>query len=99
MNLSLMIIRIGVSIEMLNIIKSVYKKNRVSMLRAYPISFILQRVLSSIFALLTPVLLYYFVFNQMQLGLFHNIFIAIIVYISFWYLSREKEKQETERKN
>ncbi|MGT2751191.1 ABC transporter permease [Streptococcus orisasini] len=48
---------------MLNIIKSVYKKNRVSMLRAYPISFILQRVLSSIFALLTPVLLYYFVFN------------------------------------
>lgn len=63
MNLSLMIIRIGVSIEMLNIIKSVYKKNRISMLRAYPISFILQRVLSSIFALLTPVLLYYLVFN------------------------------------
>lgn len=34
--------------------------------------------------------IYYFVFNQMQLGLLHNIFIAIIVYISFWYLSREK---------
>lgn len=48
---------------MLNIVKSVYKKNRISILRAYPVSFILQRVLSSVFALLTPVLLYYFVFN------------------------------------
>ena len=34
--------------------------------------------------------IYYFVFNQMQLGLLHNILIAIIVYVSFWYLSREK---------
>ena len=36
--------------------------------------------------------IYYFVFNQMQLGLLHNILIAIIMYISFWYLSQEKEK-------
>ena len=41
--------------------------------------------------------IYYFVFNQMQLGLFHNIIIAIITYISFWYLSREKEKQEMKK--
>ena len=41
--------------------------------------------------------IYYFVFNQMQLGLFHNIFIAIILYISFWYLSQAKEKQETKK--
>ena len=34
--------------------------------------------------------IYHFVFNQMQLGLLHNILIAIIVYVSFWYLSREK---------
>ena len=64
MNHSLMITRIVGAIKMLNIIRSVYKKNRISMLRAYPISFILQRVLSSIFALLTPVLLYYFVFDE-----------------------------------
>ena len=36
--------------------------------------------------------IYYFVFNQMKLGLFHNIFIAMITYISFWYLSQAKEK-------
>ena len=41
--------------------------------------------------------IYYFVFNQMKLGLLHNIFIAMIAYISFWYLSREKEKQETKK--
>ena len=35
-------------------------------------------------------MIYHFVFNQMQLGLLYNILIAIIVYISFWYLSREK---------
>ena len=35
--------------------------------------------------------IYYFVFNQMQLGLFHNIIIAIITYISFWYLSQAKQ--------
>ena len=40
---------------------------------------------------------YYFVFNQMRLGLLHNIFIALIVYISFWYLSQAKEKQETKK--
>ena len=34
--------------------------------------------------------IYHFVFNQMQLGLIHNILIAMITYISFWYLSREK---------
>lgn len=41
--------------------------------------------------------IYYFIFNQMKLGLLHNIFIALIVYISFWYLSREKEKQEMKK--
>ena len=40
--------------------------------------------------------IYYFVFNQMQLGLLHNIFIALITYISFWYLSQAK-KQETKK--
>ena len=35
--------------------------------------------------------IYYFVFNQMQLGLFHIIIIAIITYISFWYLSQAKQ--------
>ena len=35
--------------------------------------------------------IYYFLFNQMQLGLFHNIIIAIITYISFWYLSQAKQ--------
>lgn len=35
--------------------------------------------------------IYYFVFNQMKLGLFHNIFIAMITYISFWYLSQAKQ--------
>ena len=37
--------------------------------------------------------IYYFVFNQMQLGLLHNIFIALITYISFWYLSQAKNKK------
>lgn len=41
--------------------------------------------------------IYYFVFNQMQLGLLHNIFIALITYISFWYLSQAKDKQETKK--
>ena len=35
--------------------------------------------------------IYYFLFNQMQLGLLHNIFIAMITYISFWYLSQAKQ--------
>ena len=35
--------------------------------------------------------IYYFVFNQMQLGLLHNIIIAMITYISFWYLSQAKQ--------
>ena len=41
--------------------------------------------------------IYYFVFNQMQLGLFHNIIIVIITYTSFWYLSKAKEEQETKK--
>lgn len=49
---------------MLKTIQSVYKKNRSTMLRAYPLSFIMQRILSSAFALLTPVILYYFVFDR-----------------------------------
>ena len=35
-------------------------------------------------------MIYHFIFNQMKLGLLHNILIAIIVYVSFWYLSRGK---------
>ena len=35
-------------------------------------------------------MIYHFIFNQMKLGLFHNILITIIVYVSFWYLSRGK---------
>ena len=37
--------------------------------------------------------IYYFVFNQMQLGLFHNIITAMITYISFWYLSQFRGKK------
>lgn len=50
----------------------------------------LKKIIKSNIVISLVFTIYYFVFNQMQLGLFHNILIAIIVYISFWYLSREK---------
>ena len=57
----------------------------------------LKKIIKSNIVIALVFTIYYFVFNQMQLGLFHNIFIAIVVYISFWYLSREKEKQEMKK--
>lgn len=50
----------------------------------------LKKIIKSNIVIALVFMIYHFVFNQMQLGLFHNILIAIIVYISFWYLSREK---------
>ena len=50
----------------------------------------LKKIIKSNIVIALVFMIYHFVFNQMQLGLLHNILIAIIVYISFWYLSREK---------
>ena len=50
----------------------------------------LKKIIKSNIVIALVFAIYYFVFNQMQLGLFHNIIIAIITYISFWYLNREK---------
>ena len=50
----------------------------------------LKKIIKSNIVIALVFAIYYFVFNQMQLGLFHNIIIAIITYISFWYLTREK---------
>ena len=57
----------------------------------------LKKIIKSNIVIALVFTIYYFVFNQMRLGLLHNIFIALIVYISFWYLSREKEKQEMKK--
>ena len=57
----------------------------------------LKKIIKSNIVLALVFTIYYFVFTQMQLGLLHNIFIAIIVYVSFWYLSQSKEKQETKK--
>ena len=57
----------------------------------------LKKIIKSNIVLALVFTIYYFVFNQMQLGRLHNIFIAVIVYILFWYLSREKEKQEMKK--
>ena len=57
----------------------------------------LKKIIKSNIVIALVFTIYYFVFNQMQLGLLHNIFIAMIAYISFWYLSREKDKQETKK--
>lgn len=46
------------------VIKAVMKKNRIITKRAYPWSFIISRVSGAIFALVGPVLLYYFVFEK-----------------------------------
>ena len=50
----------------------------------------LKKIIKTNIVIALVFMIYHFVFNQMQLGLLHNILIAIIVYISFWYLSREK---------
>ena len=57
----------------------------------------LKKIIKSNIVIALVFTIYYFIFNQMKLGLLHNIFIALIVYISFWYLSREKEKQEMKK--
>ena len=57
----------------------------------------LKKIIKSNIVISLVFTIYYFVFNQMQLGWFHNIFIAMITYISFWYLSQTKEKQETKK--
>ena len=57
----------------------------------------LKKIIKSNIVIALVFAIYYFVFNQMQLGLLHNIFITLIVYISFWYLSQAKEKQETKK--
>ena len=57
----------------------------------------LKKIIKSNIVIALVFTIYYFVFNQMQLGLLHNIFITLIVYISFWYLSQAKEKQETKK--
>ena len=57
----------------------------------------LKKIIKSNIVIALVFTIYYFVFNQMRLGLLHNIFIALIVYISFWYLSQAKEKQETKK--
>ncbi len=51
----------------------------------------LKKIIKSNIVIALVFAIYYFVFNQMQLGLFHNIIIAIITYISFWYLSQAKQ--------
>lgn len=50
----------------------------------------LKKIIKSNIVIALVFTIYHLVFNQIQLGLLHNILIAIIVYISFWYLSREK---------
>ena len=57
----------------------------------------LKKIIKSNIVIALVFTIYYFVFNHMQLGLLHNIFIVMITYISFWYLSREKEKQEMKK--
>ena len=57
----------------------------------------LKKIIKSNIVIALVFTIYYFVFNQTQLGLFRDLIIALIVYISFWYLSREKEKQEMKK--
>ncbi len=58
---------------MKNIIVAVYKKNRIINNRAYPWSFIVQRVVAGIFALFFPLFMYYFVFGGKVSLNFQNI--------------------------
>lgn len=43
---------------------AVYKKNRKTVLHAYPWSFILSRIIGGIFAIIFPLIMYYFVFDK-----------------------------------
>lgn len=45
-------------------IKAVYEKNRATIKKAYPFSFVVQRVIGTIMSLLTPLLMYYLVFQK-----------------------------------
>ncbi len=47
-----------------NTAKAVYKKNRTISIRAYPLSHMTSRVVSGLFTLLIPVILYYFAFDK-----------------------------------
>lgn len=47
-----------------NICIAVYKKNRYTTLRAYPYSFMISRITGGIFAIILPMLLYHYVFND-----------------------------------
>lgn len=49
---------------MINIIKSTYKKNRITNKRAYPISFIIGRISGGISNIVFPLFAYYFLFNK-----------------------------------
>lgn len=49
---------------MYRVIKAVMIKNRITTRRTYPLSFIISRVMGAVFALLGPILLYYFVFEK-----------------------------------
>lgn len=49
---------------MFQISLAVFKKNRSTVLHAYPWSFIISRITGGIFAILFPMLMFYFVFNQ-----------------------------------
>ena len=57
----------------------------------------LKKIIKSNIVIALVFTIYYFIFKQMQLGLLHNIMIAMIAYISFWYLSQAKEKQEMKK--
>ena len=57
----------------------------------------LKKIIKSNIVIALVFTIYHLVFNQIQLGLLHNIFIALITYISFWYLSQAKDKQETKK--
>ncbi|ABX75561.1 ABC transporter [Lactococcus lactis subsp. lactis NCDO 2118] len=74
---------------MLQTILATYKKNRRTQLRAYPISFMFQRVLGSLMGLLLPVLLYYFVFNQNLSSSFlsQTNHMSYIMYVGLGYCS------------
>ena len=54
----------------------------------------LKKIIKSNIVIALVFTIYHFVFSQMQLGLLHNIFIALITYISFWYLSLAKKNKK-----
>lgn len=48
---------------MIDVIKGTYKKNRITRKRAYPWTFLIGRMINSFFSIMTPILVYYFMFN------------------------------------